>query len=163
MQFFQREIAAVYRAFHAENLDHIADHLPRLRQCHTAAVHPEAGNLHMQVGKCRHHGERRAPLIDRCLRARRQHSGVYEDHPHIRKRLDQFDGIGRLSGIDLQFEMQVVLFQQRKPAAEIGGIAKIRPRRALRTVSLSQYSIWRTPRRLGNCLCAFNALRRQDP
>ena len=56
---------------------------------------------------------------------------MHQDHAHVRKRLDQFNGVSRLPGIDLQFEMKIMFFQQRKTAAEIRIVAEIRSRRAL--------------------------------
>ncbi len=56
---------------------------------------------------------------------------MHQDHAHVRKCLDQFNGVGRLPRIDLQFEMKIVFFQQRKTAAEIRIVAEIGARCAL--------------------------------
>src|SRR5262249_15946994 len=95
------------------------------------AVHSKSRNLDVQIRKSSHHRERRAPLIDRALRALREHSGVYEDHSHVGKCLNEFDGIGRLSGINLQFKVEVVFLEERETATEISGIAEVGARHSL--------------------------------
>src|ERR1017187_7174672 len=50
------------------------------------------------------------------------------NHRHIGKRLDQIDGVLRLAGEYLQFEMQPVFFQKREAAAEVRPVAQVRRR-----------------------------------
>jgi hypothetical protein len=53
---------------------------------------------------------------------------MQQNHRHIGKRLDQLDGVLRLAGEHLQFEMQPVFFQKREAAAEVRPVAQVRRR-----------------------------------
>ena len=50
---------------------------------------------------------------------------MQQDHGHVGEGPDQFDGVFRLAGEDLQFEMQAVFFQQCEAAAERRRIAEV--------------------------------------